>query len=367
MAGGEDADDDKPYEATQKRLDEARKKGQVPHSQDLTTAAAYGGLILAAMAFGADTLREFGGRLAALLARADALSATWLAGPAAPANAAAFGALLSPLAAWFGLPLLAGLVAIIAQNAFVVSSERLKPKLEKISPIAGAKNKFGRNGLFEFAKSSVKLVIISVVLFVFLLRELPGMMTTMALEPGQATAVMLRLSAEFLILVFVITLLFGAVDSLWQRAEHARKNRMSRKELMDEQKDSEGDPWMKSKRRDKAVELAMSQMISDVAKADVVIVNPTHYAVALRWDRAVPGAAPTCVAKGVDSVAQRIREKAMECGVPIRHDPPTARALWGIVEVGQEIPPEHYRAVAVAIRFADRIRARARRPGGDAR
>jgi flagellar biosynthetic protein FlhB len=135
---------------------------------------------------------------------------------------------------------------------------------------------------------------------------------------------------------------------------------MSRKELMDETKDSEGDPVMKQQRRQRAYDIATNRMMADVPKADVVIVNPRHYAVALRWDRTA-GGAPVCVAKGVDEVALRIRTVAMEAGVPIRQDPPTARALHASVEIGAEIRPEHYRPVAAAIRFAEAVRKRARR------
>ena len=134
---------------------------------------------------------------------------------------------------------------------------------------------------------------------------------------------------------------------------------MSRKELTDESKDAEGDPYMKQKRRQKGQEIASKQMIQDVPNADVVIVNPTHYAVALKWSR-LPGDVPVCVAKGVDEIAARIREKAQESAVPIHSDPPTARALHAVVEIGQEIPPENYRAVAAAIRFADEIRRKAK-------
>ena len=130
---------------------------------------------------------------------------------------------------------------------------------------------------------------------------------------------------------------------------------MSRKELTDETKNSEGDPHMKQQRRQKGVSIAMNQMLADVPEADVIIVNPTHYAVALKWDRLSPGA-PVCVAKGVDLVAARIRERATEAGVPIHSDPPTARALHATLEIGQQVPHDHYKAVAAAIRFADRIR-----------
>jgi flagellar biosynthetic protein FlhB len=151
----------------------------------------------------------------------------------------------------------------------------------------------------------------------------------------------------------------GAVDFLWQVSEHHRKNRMSHEELKEEVKQSEGDPHMKQQRRQRGMDIATNRMLRDVPSADVVIVNPTHYAVALKWDRGKVGA-PVCVAKGVDEIAARIREVAAEAGVPMRRDPATARALHASVEIGQEILPEHYRAVAAAIRFAEAMRAKAR-------
>jgi flagellar biosynthetic protein FlhB len=129
---------------------------------------------------------------------------------------------------------------------------------------------------------------------------------------------------------------------------------------MDEFKESEGDPHFKAARRQRAQEVATNRMLVDVARADVVVVNPTHYAVALRWDRG-KGGAPVCVAKGVDEIARAIRERAAEHGIPIHSDPPTARAMFASVELGQEIRAEHFRAVAAAIRFADAMRRKARR------
>ena len=154
-------------------------------------------------------------------------------------------------------------------------------------------------------------------------------------------------------------MLIALADLLWQKYHHLQKLRMSHKEMQDESKESEGDPHMKGKRRQRAQEIATNQMLHDVPRADVIIVNPTHYAVALEWARK-PGTAPVVVAKGVDDVARRIREVAAESNVPIHSDPPTARALHATVKIGHEIDPEHYRAIAAAIRFATEMRAKAK-------
>jgi len=254
---------------------------------------------------------------------------------------------------------LLALLVVLAQRGLVFAPTKLAPQLSRISLIKGVANKFGREGLFEFAKSFVKLSIYSAVLGVFLVLQAEAILGTLYFTPAIATAELLQLSLLLLSVVLVIALVIGLIDLVWQRAEHLRKNRMSRKELTDEMKESEGDPVMKQQRRQKAVSLAMNQMLADVPDADVVIVNPTHYAVALKWDKA-SGRAPVCVAKGVDAVADRIRALASEAGVPIRSDPPTARALHATLAVGEEIRSEQYRAVAAAIRFAEGLRKRAR-------
>ena len=213
--------------------------------------------------------------------------------------------------------------------------------------------------MFEFFKSSAKLIIYSAILFVYLWAQLPDIMATLYLTPALVSVAMGQLVLGLVGLVLIVAFALGALDFLFQKAEHIRKNRMSRKELMDEHKNSEGDPMLKQQRRQRAVEIAMNQMLADIPEASVVIVNPTHFAVALKWHRGM-GTAPVCLAKGVDGVAARIREVAAEHGIPVHSDPPTARALYATTDLGAEIPGEHFRAVASAIRFAEAMRKRAR-------
>lgn len=352
----EDAgDDDKQFEPSQKRLDDARKKGEIPKSNDLTTAAAYGGLVLVVMSLGASSLIGVGTALKVLLDQADRLSVIALTGSPQPVIGGIFGAVVAQMLPWFALPAGLALLAIVAQGAFVVAPTRIAPDLSRISPMKGAKNKFGRQGLFEFAKSFVKLTIYALVLGIYVAAHSEEMVAAMSLSPAMVTVELGRLTMKLMMIVLGIAGTLGVVDLLWQRAEHMRKHRMSRKELMDEMKESEGDPTQKQKRRQKGIEIAMNQMLSDVTKASVVIVNPTHYAVALSW-AGTAGSAPVCVAKGVDEIAARIREIAAEHAIPIHSDPPTARALHATVEIGTEIPHAHYQAVAAAIRFADMVR-----------
>jgi flagellar biosynthetic protein FlhB len=358
-AEGEESEDDKPYEPTQKRLEDARREGEVPSSADLTTTAAYAGLILAALTAGGDAVSASSAVFVTLLAQADVLSEELFSGSGMTMS----GALLVEVGwtnvVWFLLPLACAVAAIVAQRAFVVAPARIRPKLSRISPIDMARQKFGRTGLFEFLKSFVKLVAFSVTLGLFLWNQLPAIVSMPAAQPGEIVIQSLRLSVAFLAIVVAVSLLLGLVDLGWQHADHLRRHRMSRKELQDELKEMEGDPYLKQARRQRGYDIATNRMLADVPSADVIIVNPIHYAVALRWTRG-SDSAPVCVAKGVDEIAHRIREIASESGVPIHRDPPTARALHASVSLGQEIRPEHFRPVAAAIRFAETMRRRAR-------
>jgi len=353
-------DSDKTHEATEHKLRKAREKGELARSADLNTAGSYAGFLLAAMAAGAGAMQEVGSLMTRLFDQPDRLAPLVFSG--GPGMAALAGLLLGvglALSVFFLLPGAVALLSAVAQRSLVFATARLEPKLSRISPVENAKNKFGPSGLFEFAKSTVKLVAFCVLLGVYLGGQMPRMAASLHADPGQVGALMARMSVEFLAVVVVIALLIGAADFFWQRFDHARRQRMSHKEVRDEHKEHEGDPHMKRQRRQKGMEIVSGRMMEDVPKADVVIVNPTHYAVALRWSRA-PGTAPVCVAKGVDHLALRIRDLARENGVPLHYDPPVARALHAETEIGQEIDPRHYRAVAAAIRFADAMRRKAR-------
>lgn len=355
---GSDDDDDKQHEPTQKKLADARRKGEIAKSSDLNTAATYGGLLIVAISVGASSLQALVGFFSGLILRADATAQVAFSSSGGSVFSGLARGLIGSLLPWFTIPALTVLVVVIAQRSFVVAPEKLNFKLNRVSLLANAKNKFGRAGLFEFAKSFAKLTIYSIVLGVFLWRQFPRFVETISMDPQMVPVVMLRLCVSFLLIVLLISASIGGIDFLWQHQEHMRKNRMSRKEMTDEMKQSEGDPHVKNQRRQKGYDIAMNQMLRDVPDADVVIVNPTHYAVALKWSR-LPGAAPVCVAKGTDEIARRIREVAAEAGVPVHRDPPSARAIFAVVDVGQEIHPEHYEAVAAAIRFAETMRKRA--------
>ncbi|SFG95660.1 flagellar biosynthetic protein FlhB [Palleronia marisminoris] len=352
MSQGDD-DSEKSQEPSQKKLDDARKKGEIPKSNDLNTAAGYAGIVLTATTVGGASLQSAGGALsgAFILAGGDRGHSL--------SSAAMVGETFLAVAPWAVLPFGFVLLSILGQQSFTVTGSKLMPKGNRISILSNAKQKFGRSGLFEFFKSTVKLAIYSIGLFFYIAQCLPDILALSRLEPPQAAAGGFMITAGFFWVVLGVSASLGIVDLLWQRAEHMRKNRMSHKEMKDEHKDAEGDPHTKQQRRQRGMEIAMNQMMQDVPDASVIVVNPTHYAIALKWSRANPGA-PVCVAKGVDEVALRIREIATKAGVPIHSDPPTARALHATTEIGAEIAPDHYAAVAVAIRFAEGMRKKAR-------
>jgi flagellar biosynthesis protein FlhB len=359
MSGGDDDDQaDKEHDASQKKLDDARDQGDIVRSQDVLVAASYGAFLLACLGFGAHGLQKAGQAGAVFLGQADRLSSLMAEGARAPLAGALF-AMVLPLAPLILVPMAAVIGLLLATKGLIFSPEKLMPKLNRVSPMSLFGQKFGRTGLFEFFKSFAKLVLVSAILANFMMSRADRILASHLYPAPLAMAELLRLTMEFLMLVALVSIVLGGVDFFWQRFEFLRRNRMSRKDLTDEAKDAEGDPHFKMARRQKAREIAMNKMLADVATADVVVVNPTHYAVALKWSRAKKRA-PVCVAKGVDEIAARIRERAAEAGIPLHSDPPTARALHATVEIGQEISREHYRTVAVAIRFAEAMRKRAR-------
>ncbi len=361
MSGEADDQAEKEHDASQKRLDDARARGEVPHSQDLTAAAGLAGFTLAAAIFGTVALQNSASAGAIALEQVDRMSSQAFSGGTLTLRAL-FLAMMSPLLPFFLVPAVAAVLAILAQGALVFAPEKLMPKLSRVSPLAIAKQKFGWEGLFTFLKSTAKLCMVSAILILFMSYRLGDVTVTLYLSPAQTTQILLRLTFDFLLLVLLVTTVVGGVDYFWQRAQHARKLRMSRQEMIDEHKESDGDPHAKASRRQRGYDIAMNTMLADVVKADVVIVNPTHYAVALKWARGSKKA-PICVAKGVDEVATRIREQAAKHGIPIHSDPPTARTIHATVELGDQIRPQHFRAVAAAIRFAEAMRKKARQKG----
>ncbi|MDP5308566.1 flagellar type III secretion system protein FlhB [Paracoccus spongiarum] len=345
--------DDKPFEATEQKLRKARERGDIPRSTELNVMAMYVGAWLA-FAIGAGfAVREWLS-MASRAMGAEGWPVQEVFGLAAMLGQYA-GIALIVLAL---VPALAIGVALIAQRGLVLTPDKLALDFNRINPVKTAGQKFGVSGLMTFAISFGKAALVCAggwYLFAALLDRLAGS----AMTAGRWIGDLGMLLGQVFMLAIAISALFAVLDMIWKWHEHRRKNRMSRKEMQDEYKDAEGDPHLKAARRQRAVDIAMKQMLADVAKADVIIVNPTHYAVALQWARG-SGRAPVCLAKGTDDVAARIRDRAREAKVPIWSDPPCARAIHGSVAVGEEIRRDHFAAVAAAIRFAETMREKAR-------
>lgn len=368
MNQGDDQGAEKSHEPTQKRLDDARKKGDIAKSTDITVAASYVGLLVALMTLGGSAVLGAAEILTSFIDRPEQYRGLILGSGGLILSGQAMLLVAGSLAPLFLAPAALALVSLIAQRAIILAPSKLAPKLSRISPIENAKNKYGLSGLFEFAKSTLKLFAIATALVIVFWQERDRLISTARAEPAAIGAVMGALTVQFLTVTTLIVSAIAVLDWLFQLSEHRRKLRMTHKELRDESKEVEGDPLLKAQRRRKAEDIARNRMLAEVPRADVVVVNPTHYAVALTWERR-RGTAPVCIAKGTDLVAQRIREIAEEAKVPIHSDPPTARALHATVDLGAEILPEHYKAVAAAIQFADKMRRAAReagldRPGG---
>lgn len=350
-------DDDKQHEASEQKLRRAREQGDIPRSTELSAGLMYIGLwgalalalasmipswlAMAARALGSEPWPDGRGRSVMDLAQGLA----WRAGLAT----LGFVAIMA-------LPILVGL---IAQRAIIMAPEKLKPDLNRINPFRNAAHKFGRSGLVSFAIALGKVGLVGAGGWMVYVSLLGRMISADAMADLQWVSEMGRLIRRAVLLGIGVGMGIAAIDLLWKRLEYMRRQRMSRKEMQDEYKENEGDPHLKSARRQKGIDIVLNSMLADVEKADVVIVNPTHYAVALEWKRG-SGRAPVCLAKGVDEVARRIRERAIEHAVPICSDPPCARALHATVEIGEEIRAEHFAPVAAAIRFAEAMRRKAR-------
>ena len=350
---------EKTHEATPRRLEKARQEGDLPRSQDAQTFAAYLGFGAAMLLAGDWAVARLGGALLPFLEHPGELASQFVSGGASEASLTLLGQIVPPVLALVGGPAVMILALLAAQSSFVFAPSRIKPKLSRLSPIQNAKDKYGTRGLVEFAKSVVKLSALGAVLGIVVWGEADRL--------GQYARIDARfsghlLSHQFWLILSGVLLVAGLLaffDLIWQRLAYLKRLRMTHQELKEEGKQAEGDPHIRAQRRERARQIANNRMMLAVPEADVVIANPTHYAVALKWRRQ-DGLAPVCLAKGVDEVALAIRSRAEEAGVPVRTDPPTARSIHGLVDIGQEIRAEHFKAVAAAIIFADEMRQKAK-------
>lgn len=345
--------------ATPKRLDEARKEGQVPRSQELTTSV----VLLAAGA----ALLLVGGRVGQSLAsamrqgldltRAQALDESQLV-PALSAALYEVGLTCLPV---FGIVVLAVLAAPLVIGGWNLSGKPLVPNFQRLDPLAGIGRMFSVRGLVEFAKAFAKFALVAAVAAWLLWRSADDLMALGAEPVETAIGHATRLVGTTALALASVLLLIAAIDVPYQLWRHANELKMSREQVRQEHKESDGSPEVKGRIRQAQQALAHGRMLQDVPTADVIVTNPTHYAVALRYDDQ-RARAPIVVAKGMDLIAARIREIADEHGVTIVEAPPLARALHRSVDIGGEIPAALFAAVAQVLTYVYQLRA-ARRAG----
>jgi len=348
----------KTEEPTAKKLEDARQKGQVVSSKEVANLLLIGSATLTIGAVLPVVMRDLATSMSHYLRHAGDLS---LVGGGL---GSAFWQAIISIALALLIPLaITTTVAIIApalQNAALWSAESLTPKLERISPLAGAKRLFSLKSIVEFLKGVIKISLMAAIGAAVLWPSRQRLVSAGHLEVTAALSFLWQTALWVTAAIAACLSLVAGIDYAYQRFDFMKQMRMSRRDVQDEHKQSDGDPMVKQRLRSLRMEKARQRMMSEVPSSTVIVTNPTHFAVALRYESGVT-AAPKVVAKGVDSVAMRIREVAQAHDVPIVENPPLARALHKSVEIGSMIPAEHYQAVAEIIGYVLRLRP----PAGD--
>lgn len=349
----ESDDSDKTEEPSQRKLEEARQKGQVPQSREITHwfMILSSGIIIMMMApYVSSQLYE-------------SLSLFWTQPHDFIIDRGRIGSVLTETL-WrvvkaLMLPLIVLMVAAflgtVIQFGLLFSSDNLQPKLERISILKGFGRIFSMRSVVELIKGVAKILIVGSVIFYLIFPYFYQSVDYVNYDMASLLAVIRSLAGKVLMGVVAVLTVIAAVDWLYQRLSFMNKMKMSKQELKDEYRQSEGDPMIKQRLRQIRMEKARQRMMAAVPKSTVVVTNPTHYAVALLFDQEVMGA-PRVVAKGVDALALRIRAVAEENDVPIMENPPLARSLYATVELDDEIPLEYYKAVAEVIGYVLRLK-----------
>lgn len=355
MANENEDKSQKTEEPTQHRLDEAQKKGQIAYSREVNNFFVVLALALMIAWIFPLTMERVKLTLAPyIVAPHDILiSPASLRDNLADTFLSMGALLLAPLS----IVVLLVIGAALIQSKLLFAVERIKPKLEKISVIKGVKRLFSMRSIVEFLKGIIKITIVSVVAIFAIHSDLPRLRMLPSYETLEILSFLGYLALKVMVGVCCVMFLVAILDYVYQRYEFMKQMRMSRQEIKDEHKQQEGDPMVKAKLRQIRMERARQRMMASVPSADVVITNPTHFAVALKYDTGLMGA-PIMVAKGVDEVAFRIRDVAEEHDIPIVENPPLARALHASVDIDEEIPHEHYKAVAEVISYVYKLKGR---------
>ncbi|WP_270806343.1 flagellar biosynthesis protein FlhB [Aeromonas sp. QDB62] len=359
-----DTDQERTEQPTGKRLQQAREKGQIARSKELGTAS-----VLLSAVFGLLMLK---GSLATAMIKVVTMGFTLDREQAFDPNAmiamvpALLGELVLPLGLLFALVAIAAFIGNTLMGGMNFSTEAMMPKMSKLSPLSGLKRMFGVQSLIELVKSIAKVVFITLFAWWMLSSQFNHLLNlSMEGFPGGIIDA-LELFLWMLIILCCALLPIVAIDVPFQQWNHMRQLKMTKQEVKDEFRDSEGKPEVKGKIRQLQMQMAMRRMMGDVPKADVVITNPTHYSVALKYDAGKPGAAPKVVAKGTDEIAMKIREIAREYEIPIMPSPALTRAIFHSTELGHEIPEGLFAAVAQVLAYVFQLkkfrRGQGRRP-----
>ncbi|MGB6400870.1 MAG: flagellar biosynthesis protein FlhB [Bradyrhizobium sp.] len=343
---------DKTEDPTQKRLDDAHDRGDVAKSQEINTWFVISGATLVLSTLSG----SIGGGI--LMPLRNLIVNSWMIRADGPGLLALARSLELAVIAAIGVPLLMLALAAIAgnmvQHRLVWSGEALKPKLSKISPGAGAKRIFGKQAAANFAKGVFKVIALGAVMTAILWPERHRLESFMHFDPAMILDVTTNLTVHLMGAVVAMLAVVAIADYLFQYRQWFERQKMSLQEMKEEFKQSEGDPQVKARLRQLRAARMKKRMMAAVPKASVVITNPTHYSVALSYERGM--SAPVCVAKGADNIALKIREVAKAHDIPIVENVPLARALYATVEIDGEIPVEHYHAVAEIIGYVMGLR-----------
>ncbi len=337
---------DKTEAPTAKRKTDSRKKGKVAMSKELSTAFLLLGAVLMLDVAGPLITSGFESNMAEGLTLRihEEPTAAW----AIATMTGFFSRLLPPLALFAGTLFFVATTVGLSQAGFKTSFHPLQPTLSKISPLAGLKRIFSPKGLVTASIAFLKFLVLGSTLYFNIRGDLPLLLQLQSLPLVDAVPIIARLGIKVLWWIAVPLLFLGIIDYIYQRYDTWKGMKMSKQEIKDESKSVEGDPELKARIKRAQREVATRRMMDEVPNADVVITNPTHFAVALRYDKAKMNA-PTVVAKGVDEIAFKIRDIAQENDVPIMEDPPLARALFRSCDIDQQIPPDFYQAVATVL------------------
>lgn len=348
----------KTEEPTEKKLSDQRKKGNVPSSKEVGTMVAVFSLTIIVLYIMPQAGPDFAMVLGRMFdAAGTAQIATGREGLEDVADLAGgmIYAILLILGPVFLMMMVASVLGIILQGETVVTSERIKPKWSNISPVSGFKKIFSVNNLIEFTKSVLKVGVVAFIGYMVTSRAVSAILTGELFVPETLPVYLRTKIGQILLICASFLIPIAIADVIYKRMDWIKKNRMSMKEIKDEHKDAEGDPHMKQKRAEKRQEMSRRRMTEAVPKATVILTNPTHFAVALRYENGLDQV-PVCVAKGLDSMALRIREIAKEHDIPIVENRPLARALHAAVDVDGEVPTEHWQAVAEIIAYVMDLR-----------